>query len=155
MSVGYLKKKPWNVVEVTPMGHGRLARWRKWKSCDVGEAKEGLENEQSSFSKAFSRFTYVIAHSPTLPSLYLKHSSFSNPSIASPTSQFILQPLFCFSYATSSSLNSPGELPMLQNLRGLLPFATDLHNWAQIAPYIRNYKHQNYQSLHLRHKLLT
>ena len=25
--------------------HGRLARWRKWKSCDVGEAKEGLENE--------------------------------------------------------------------------------------------------------------
>ena len=21
--------------------HGRLARWRKWKSCDVGEAKEG------------------------------------------------------------------------------------------------------------------
>ena len=25
--------------------HGRLARWRKWKSYDVGEAKEGLENE--------------------------------------------------------------------------------------------------------------
>ena len=25
--------------------HGRLARWRKWRSCDVGEAKEGLENE--------------------------------------------------------------------------------------------------------------
>ena len=23
----------------------RLARWRKWKSCDVVEAKEGLENE--------------------------------------------------------------------------------------------------------------
>ena len=21
---------------------GRLARWRKWKSCDIGEAKEGL-----------------------------------------------------------------------------------------------------------------
>ena len=30
-----------------PLGqtHGRLARWRKWKSCDVGEAKEGLEDE--------------------------------------------------------------------------------------------------------------
>ena len=26
-------------------GHGRLTRWRKWRSCDVGEAKEGLENE--------------------------------------------------------------------------------------------------------------
>ena len=25
--------------------HGRLARWIKWKACDVGEAKEGLENE--------------------------------------------------------------------------------------------------------------
>ena len=28
--------------------HGRLARWRKWRVCDVGEAKEGLESEQSS-----------------------------------------------------------------------------------------------------------
>ena len=27
------------------LNHGRLARWRKWKSCEVGEAKEGLENE--------------------------------------------------------------------------------------------------------------
>ena len=25
--------------------HGRHARWRKWRACDVGEAKEGLENE--------------------------------------------------------------------------------------------------------------
>ena len=25
--------------------HGRLARWIKWRACDVGEAKEGLENE--------------------------------------------------------------------------------------------------------------
>ena len=25
--------------------HGRLARWIKWIACDVGEAKEGLENE--------------------------------------------------------------------------------------------------------------
>ena len=27
------------------MSHGRLARWRKWRACDVGEAKEWLENE--------------------------------------------------------------------------------------------------------------
>ena len=112
--------------------HGWLARWRKWKSCDVGEAK-GLENELwrrwsngCSFSKlsvtsttsqlilnlqAFRHFTYVTVHSPTLPSLYLRHTSFSKPSIASPTSHFILQP-FRFSYLTSSSLNSPGEPPM-------------------------------------------
>ena len=25
--------------------HGRLARWRKWRASDVGEAKEELENE--------------------------------------------------------------------------------------------------------------
>ena len=35
----------------------------------------------------FRRFTYVIAHSQTLPLLHLRHSSFSNPSFASPTSQ--------------------------------------------------------------------
>ena len=39
-------------------------------------------------------------------------SSFSNPSVASPTSQFILQYFFRFSYVTSSSLNSPDEPPM-------------------------------------------
>ena len=33
----------------------------------------------------FRRFTYVIAHSPTLPLLHLRHSSISNPSFASPT----------------------------------------------------------------------
>ena len=27
------------------MNLGQLARWRKWTACDVGEAKEGLENE--------------------------------------------------------------------------------------------------------------
>ena len=35
----------------------------------------------------FRRFIYVTAHSPTLPLLHLRHSSFSNPSFASPTSQ--------------------------------------------------------------------
>ena len=61
-------------------------------------------------------FTYVTTHSPTLPSLYLRHSSFSNPSVASPTSQFILQPFFRFSYVTSSSLNSPGVPPIFHRL---------------------------------------
>ena len=61
----------------------------------------------------FHHFTYITTHSPTLLLLYLHHRSFSNPSIASPTSQFILQPFFRFFYVTSSSLNSPGEPPML------------------------------------------
>ena len=38
-------------------------------------------------SPIFRRFTYVTAHSSTLPLLHLHHSSFSNPSFASPTSQ--------------------------------------------------------------------
>ena len=73
----------------------------------------------------FRQFTYVTAHSPTLPSLYLyhssfsnpsgtlpMHSSFSNPSVASPTLQFILQPFFRFSYVTGFPPTSPGEPPM-------------------------------------------
>ena len=63
----------------------------------------------------FRHFTYVTTHSPVLPSLYLCHSSFSNPSVALPTSQFILQPFLRFFYVTSSLLNSPGEPPMLYN----------------------------------------
>ena len=35
----------------------------------------------------FRHFTYVTAHFPALPLLHLHHSSFSNPSFASPTSQ--------------------------------------------------------------------
>ena len=75
--------------------HGRLARRRKWRACDVGEAEEGLEDE---LWRTWSR-----AHSPTFPSLHLRHSSFSNPSIAFPTSQLILQPFHCFTYATALS----------------------------------------------------
>ena len=55
----------------------------------------------------------VTAHSPTLPSFYLRHSSFFNPSVASPMSQFVFKPFFRFSYVTGSSITSPGEPPML------------------------------------------
>ena len=61
----------------------------------------------------------------TFPSLHLRHSSFSNPSVVLPTSQlfhqpfrcfstsqFILQPFFRFSYVTGSSVTSSGETPM-------------------------------------------
>ena len=64
----------------------------------------------------FRRFTYVRAHSPTLPLLHLRHSSFSNPSFASPTSQdlhlihlveHILQPFRHFTYVTAHSPTLP------------------------------------------------
>ena len=64
--------------------------------------------------QSFRRFTYVTAHSPTLPLLHLRHSSFSNPSFAllcpfsklsvpSPTSQLILESFRRFTYITAHS----------------------------------------------------
>ena len=43
------------------------------------------------------------AHSPTFPSLDLRHNSFSNPSVILPTSQLIFQPFRCFTYVTGHS----------------------------------------------------
>ena len=65
----------------------------------------------------FRHFTYVTAHYPTFPSVYLRHSSFSNPSVASPTSQFVHQSFFRIFYVTGSSLTSPGEPPMIEASR--------------------------------------
>ena len=126
-------------------------------SCDVGEVTESLENELCcdhnyelcSFSKisvtlptsqlililqAFRHFTYVTAHSPTLPSLYLRHNSFSNPSVASPTPQLILQPFFRLFYVTGFSLTSPGEPPM--------PYRTFSLSWMSFGffpSFVRNF----------------
>ena len=44
---------------------------------------------------------WTSPHSPTLTSLHLRHSLFSNPSAALPTSQLILQPFRCFTYVTA------------------------------------------------------
>ena len=55
----------------------------------------------------FRCFTYVTAHSPTLPLLHLRHSSFTNPSVTSPTSQLILQPFRYFTYVTTHSPTLP------------------------------------------------
>ena len=60
--------------------------------CDIGKAAEGLENQ--------------LPHSPTLTSLHLRQSSFSNPSPALPTSQLILQPFRCFTYVIGTSPTS-------------------------------------------------
>ena len=77
--------------------------WRRRSERRVGEwavTYVKRRNELCSFSKLsfaspmsqlilqpFPCFTYVTAHSPTLLLLHLCHSSFSNPSFASPTSQ--------------------------------------------------------------------
>ena len=47
----------------------------------------------------------ITAYSPTLPLLQLRRSSFSNPSVASPTSQLILQPFRYFTPSHSSVSN--------------------------------------------------
>ena len=75
----------------------------------------------------FRHFAYVTAHSPTLPSLYLRHSSFSSPSVASPTSQPIQQPFFRFSYVTDSPLTSPGEPPFVANVANSSAFSFPLY----------------------------
>ena len=54
------------------------------------------------------------AHSPKFPSLHLRHSSFSNPSVALPTSQLILQSFRCFTYVTGTS---PTSHLILQSFR--------------------------------------
>ena len=53
--------------------------------------------------QSFCHFNYVTAHSPIFLSFHLRHSSFSNPSVALPTSQLLLQPFRCFTYVTAHS----------------------------------------------------
>ena len=94
----------WAVTYVIQQKGWRMS-WRRWSDKKVGKWVELI-------LQPLRHFIYVTTHFPTLPSHYLRHSSFSNPSLASPTFQFILQPFVRFSYVTSSSLNSPGEPPM-------------------------------------------
>ena len=51
--------------------------------------------------KALARKAKGSAHSPTFPSIHLRHSSFSSRSVALPTSQLILQPFRSFTYVTA------------------------------------------------------
>ena len=126
----------------------------------------------------FRRFTYVTAHSPTFPSLRLRHSSLYNPSfaplphrsfsnlslhqrhsslsntsVASPTSQVIIQAIRHFTYVTSHSSTLPAlylrhssffnpsvALPTSQLI--LQPFRCFIYVTAH-SP--------NFPSLHLRH----
>ena len=111
--------------------------------------------------KPFRHFTYVTTHSPTLPLLHLSHSSFSNPSVVSPTSQLILQtlpllylrqssffkPFCCFTYVTAHSPNPSVALPTLQLILQTLPFLK-LRQSSFSNP---SFASPTSQALHLRH----
>ena len=81
---------------------------------DVGEVPtDGLER-LCLILQHLHPFTYVTAHSPTLPPLYLRHSSFYSPSVASPTSYALhrrhssfSKPFHHFIYATAHSTTLP------------------------------------------------
>ena len=129
-------------------------------SCDVGEATEGvgggssahsptlpsLHHRRSSFSSLANpsvASSTSQAHYPTLPSLHLRLNFFSNSSVASPTSQLILQPLRPFTYVTAhsrifyrltyvigTSLTSTGEPPVVSPvLRGQFLLNYKLNNF--------------------------
>ena len=94
-------------------------------SCDVGKATEGLENELwrrwsdvkiGEWTLLYISISMSSAHSPTFPSLHLRRNSFSNPSVALPTSQLILQPFRCFIYVT---VHSPIILSLLSSFSNL------------------------------------
>ena len=109
--------------------------WHGGETLPLNPIRQGrslvLDNGNSDrILQPFRHFTYVITHSPTLPSLFLRHSPFFNPSIASPTSQFILQPFRRFTYVTA---HSP-TLPLLylrhssfSNLSFAIPASKTLH----------------------------
>ena len=64
---------------------------------------------KTSFPHEFPVELYAFVECPYVcsffkfPSLHLRHSSFSNPSVGLPMSQLILQPFRCFTYVTAHS----------------------------------------------------
>ena len=63
-------------------------KWREggeW-ALSIGEVAERLEMSRAHIQLS-RHFTYLTAHSQTLPLLHLRHNTFSNPSFAFPTSQ--------------------------------------------------------------------
>ena len=141
-------------------------------SCNVGEVTERFENElcydynyelclfsdlsvtspaSQLILQPFRRFTYVTAHSP-FPLLHLRHSSFSNPSFASPTSQTLhiihLASRPCLSKVEKSILCSFSNLSVTSPPSQLIlrPFRRFTYVTAHSPTVL---------SLLLRHKLFT
>ena len=78
----------------------------------------------------FRRFTHVTTHFPTLPSLYQRHSSFYNTSVALPTSQIILQLFHCFTYVRA---HSPTLLSLLLRHLASRPWHIGTNNLAKFV----------------------
>ena len=103
-------------------------------SCDVGKAAEG---GLRLILQPLHRFTYITAHSPTLPPLYLTSQLILQPFLCityvigiSPTSKLVLQPFRHFTYVTGHSTTlsllhlrhrlsrtSPGEPPIHRGMK--------------------------------------
>ena len=73
------------------------------------------------------------AHSPIFPSLHLRHNSFSNPSLALPTSQLILQAFNFFTYVTVQFSNPSFAYPTSQALH-LIHLASPFSNFSVTPP---------------------
>ena len=119
-------------------------------SCDVGEVTERLENELCCTSMS-------SAHSPTFPSLHQRHSSFSNRSVALPTSQLILQPCHCFTNVTDHSptilsllLRQRNELCSYSKLSVSLPMSQFILQPFRRFTYVTSH-YPTIPLLHLRH----
>ena len=88
------------------------------------------------------------AHCPTFPSLHIRHSSFSNASVASPMSQLILQPFHCFTYVT---VHSPTLLLLLLHHKlHLIHLAQLILQAFRHFTYVATHS-PNLPSLYLRH----
>ena len=118
-----------NVSVTSPRSQLILQPFRRFTYITVHSTTiQSLHLRHSSFSIPFSLllrhrlFTWLVAHvvcvcvcvclcvcvyvcQSSFPSLHLGRSTFSNPSVALPTSQFILQPFSRFTYGTAHSLS--------------------------------------------------
>ena len=72
-----------------------------WPACHTGGSPGDISEEPE------TRRSEIKVGEWAVTSLHLHHSSFSNPSIALPTSQLILQPFRCFTYVTAHSPTRP------------------------------------------------
>ena len=110
--------------------------WRM--SCNLGKIVASPTSQL--ILEAFGRFTYVTAHSTTLPLLHLRHSSFFNSSFASLRQKLILQLFRHFTYVTAHST----ALPLFHLCHRHFTYVTDHSN-----PYIASPTSQlNLQRFH-------
>ena len=112
-------------------------------SCDVGKATEGLENElwrkwsDVKVGEWAELIVIVMAELILQPlSLHLRHSLFSNPSVALPTSQLILQPFRSFTYVTA---HSPALLSLLLRHNSFSNPSVALPTWQLILQPFRRF----------------